>query len=143
MITWRKYRQSDIYFKDLDAVVLLHLETEAAIGRKMALPNMMDKPVLEAHLAVEDDVVVGGFYCEAIVEVCFFGRRADVSASARRYCRGVISSMKQRGFRQVRVLCPRWIGRDAESIGKELEAVGFISTDPNFTHYAFDLTEGV
>lgn len=142
MITWRKYRQSDIYYKDLDAVVALHLETEEAIGRKMQLPDLMSKPVLVAYVAEENGVVKGGFYCEAIVEVCFFGRDPRVTASARRQAAVAIANMRDLGFKMVRIECPRWIGRDVESIANELEAVGFVCTDNDFTHYGFDLTRG-
>lgn len=50
--------------------------------------------------------------------------------------------MKQRGFRMVRIECPKWIGQDADSIDKELKAVGFVGTDEHFNHYLFDLTRG-
>lgn len=142
MITWRQYRQSDVYFKDLDAVVSLHLETESAIGRKMQLPDFMNKPVLQAWVAEQNGVVIGGYYCEAIVEPCFFGRSPEVTASARRHCRQVMRCLKQQGFRMVRIEVPNWIGRDAESIADELEKVGFVNTDKHFNHFSFDLTEG-
>lgn len=138
-IQWRRYKQNDVYFKDLDAVVRLHSETEDALGQQMFLPNLMDKPVLEAWVGERDGVVVGGFYCEAVVEPVFFGRDPVVSASARRFCAGVLQSLKDRGFLMVRMEVPRWIGRDAEAINQELEAVGFKSTDPDFHHYRYDL----
>lgn len=138
-IQWRRYRQSEIYYRDLDAVVLLHEETERSLGMRMDLPDMMAPPVLEAWVAERDGIVVGGFYCEAVVEPVFFGRDPQVSASARRFVPAVLAGLRKRGFRMVRMEVPRWIGQEAEAINAELEKVGFKSTDPGFHHYLYDL----
>lgn len=138
-IQWRRYQQSEIYYRDLDAVVLLHAETESALGRRMQLPDLMKPPVLEAWVAERDGIVVGGMYCEAIIEPVFFGRDPVVTASARRFFPGVLADLRRRGFHMVRMEVPRWIGQEADAIGKELEAVGFVSTDPEFLHFRYDL----
>ena len=138
-VIWRPYRQSDIYHRDLDAVVRLHAETEAALGRRMQLPDLMKPPILEAWVAERDGIVVGGAYAEAIVEPVFVGRDPVVTASARRFFPQVLADLGRRGFHMVRMEVPRWIGQEAEAIGKELEAVGFVSTDPDFLHLRYDL----
>lgn len=137
-ITWRLYRQSEIYYQDLDAVILLHAEQETVLGCSMDLPDLMKPPVLEAWVAERDGKVVGGFYCEAVIEPTFFGRDPEVSASARRFAPKVLASLAARSFRIARMQVPRWIGRDAETICKELKAVGFDRTD-EFHHMIFDL----
>lgn len=142
-ITWRKYRQSEIYYRDLDAVVRLHSETEQALGMRMDLPDFMDKPVLEAWVAERDGVVVGGMYLEAVVEPVMFGRDPEVSASARRFAPVLFERMAKRGFRMVRMEVPHWIGQDAKAIGRELLKVGFVPTDKEFLHYRFDLRQPV
>lgn len=142
-LIWRKYRQSDIYFKDLDAVVQLHVEQEKALGTVMDLPDFMNKPVLEAWVAERDGVVVGGMYFEAIAECCFFGRDPEVSASARIVAPRILEGFQRRGFRVVRIEVPRWMGRDAKSVGAELIAAGFRSTDGEYDHFVFDMRNGV
>lgn len=137
-ITWRKYRQSEIYYRDLDAVVELHLQTEAALGMKMELPPF-SRPVVEAWVAERDGEVVGGFYCEAVIEPVFFGRDAAVTASARRFAMVAIAEMRDRGYRMVRLEVPRWIGQEADAIAQELEKVGFVSTDRDFLHFRYNL----
>lgn len=138
-ITWRKYRQSDIYYRDLDAVVALHAETEKGLGRAMQLPDLMSRPVLEAWVAERDGAIAGGCYAEAIVEPVFVGRDPVVTASARRFFPSVLADLRRRGFHMVRMEVPRWIGHEADAIGKELEAVGFDPTDHEFLHYRYDL----
>ena len=73
----------------------------------------------------------------------------------------VFASMKECGLRMVRLFVPRWIGREAESICKELLRTGFVSANDElcisvttsharrrkragwFFHYKLDLTEEI
>jgi hypothetical protein len=139
-IRWRKYKQSEIYYRDLDAVVLLHAQQEEALGRRMDLPAFRP-PVVEAWVAERNEEIVGGMYCEAVIEPVMFGRDPVVSASARRFMPEAVREMQRRGFRMVRLEVPRWIGKDAHSINRELERAGFDSTDPEFHHYRCDLRQ--
>lgn len=140
-IRWRQYRQSDVYLKDLDAVVELHFQQEQAIGREMQLPDMMKPPVLETWVGERDGEIVSFFYIEAIAEPVFGGRDAEASASARRFAPHIFASLKQRGLRMVRMEIPCDIPEEAESIGRELDRTGFISSDGRYLHYKLDLTE--
>jgi hypothetical protein len=138
-ITWRKYAQSDLYQRDLDALIVLHAEQETILARDMDLPDMMKPPVLEAWVAERAGVVVGGFYCEAVVEPVFFGRDPEVTYSARKFAPVVLAGLAARSFRIARIQVPRWIGRDTQTICRELKTVGFHSTDPEYQHLVFDL----
>lgn len=142
-IQWRRYKQSDLYFKDLDAVVLLHSQTEQALGQAMQLPDLSKPPVVTAWVAERDGVVVGGFYLEAVLEPVFFGRDPVVSASARRLARKIVPGLAKGGFRMARIEVPRWIGKDADTICEELEKAGFVETDSDFRHMRYDLTTHV
>jgi hypothetical protein len=135
-LTWRQYRP-----EDAADVVELHVEQEAVLGRKMDLPNMMEKPVLETHVAVnESGEVVGGFYFEAVPEVCFFGVSPHVTASAVRDAAApVLEGLRKRGFRMVRLLVPKEPEKVAERIDEELQHVGFARTDAEYATYIFDL----
>jgi hypothetical protein len=133
-------RQSDIYARDLDAVVELHAQTEESLGRRMQLPDMMKPPVLETWVGERSGRIAGAFYIEAVCEPVFIGRDPHVSASARRFAPQVFASLKERGFRVVRMHVPRWIDGDAESIAKEVLKTGFVSTDGEFLHFCYDLT---
>lgn len=139
-IKWRRYRQSDIYVKDLDAVVELHAQQEEAMGRRMQLPDMMKPPVLETWVGERDGGIVSFFYIEAIAEPVFGGRDPEASASARRFAPQVFASLRSRGFRMVRMEVPRWIGKEADSISRELEKTNFVSSDEEFRHFRYDLT---
>lgn len=139
-IEWRRYRQSDIYVRDLDAVVRLHAEQEEAMGRKMQLPDMMKPPILETWVGERDGEIVSFFYIEAIAEPVFGGRDPEASASARRFAPKVFTSLRSRGFRMVRMEVPRWLGKDTDSIARELEKTNFVSTDEEMRHFRYDLT---
>lgn len=136
---WRRYRQSDVYIQDLDQVVLLQAEQEAALGRPMDMPDLTRRPVLEAWVAERDGRIVGGFYVEAVAEPVFFGRDPLVTASARRIAPQIFSALKERGIRIVRMQCPGWIGEEVSAIAKELCRAGFVSTDGDYRHFMLDL----
>jgi hypothetical protein len=119
-------------------VVLLHAQQEEALGCAFDLPDLMKPPVLEAWVAERSGRVVGGFFCEAVVDTVFFGRNPEVSASARRLAPSVIAGLAVRGFRSAQIQVPRWIGQEAETIRRELQRVGFDPTD-DFHHLVFDL----
>jgi hypothetical protein len=138
-ITWRKYAQSGYYQSDMDAVVLLHAETEAALGRAMDLPDMMKAPVLETWVAERNGEILEGMYIEAIGEACFVGRNAEATFSAIHTAPELLENLRKRGLRVLRILVPRWIGKDADAIDRALKAAGFTTTDEEYRHYQFDL----
>jgi hypothetical protein len=133
--TWRRFER-----RDTERVVLLHTEMEDAIGRRMQLPDLMDRPVLEAWVAERDGVVIGGFYVEAVAEPVFFGRDPRISVAAHGIAPLILGGLQAKGLKMVRMEVPRWIGNDGERISRALELAGFVESDSEFRHYRYDLT---
>jgi len=137
-ITWKKYEVAD-----MDSVILLHLETEKACGMHLDFPDLLEKPIIEAWVAKQDGKIIGGFYIEAVAEMCFFGRSYEVTRAARKF--GVEeyfpgSARVKLGFRLCRMECPRMVGeRDLKVIERELLLTGFQETDTLYKHFLYDL----
>lgn len=55
---------------DAEAVVRLHLEQEARLGREFDLPNLLSEPVLAAVVGETDGVITHCVFLEAEVEAC-------------------------------------------------------------------------
>lgn len=67
-VEWRDYEPSD-----KEAVIQLHREMEARLGRKMDLPDLDLQPILIAQVGLVDGVVKYCVYLEAEVEACVAG----------------------------------------------------------------------
>ena len=124
---------------EAEALLRLHQETEAAIGRKMDFPKLDEHPVLVAEVLERNGELLGGLYLESTPEVCFIGRSAEVTVSAVRHAPEVFRKLKECGFRFVRVQVPRSLSEeDRTMIREQLEAIGF-QENSAYEHYFVDL----
>jgi len=134
-LSWRKY-DSDT---DMDAVLLLHIETEETVGGAMDLPNLDGRPVLECWVVEKDGVIIGGYYMEDVAEFVMFGRDPEATAFLEKHTKEIAQRLRERGLRICRTIVPNWIGHDVESIREELEDAGFHSTDEHYCHFIYHL----
>jgi hypothetical protein len=135
---WRMYRPGDE-----DQVLGLHLDQEQKLGLDLDFPDLLKKPVLLTLVAEVDGKVAGGFYIEAVPELCFFGTDPLVTASALRLRGPVLDGfLKKRGFRIVRTEVPESNDVIAARIGRELTRNNFQQTDEGYSHFMYDLRDG-
>ena len=137
-IRWRLYEK-----RDREALLALHVEQEAALGQRMDLPDLMEKPVLLPMVGERDGEIRGCYYLEAVPECVFVSRDPVVSASALRSAPQVFEKMRQRGFRMIRMHVPgkAWLGAESEIIGGIMRRAGF-SLENEYDSYLYDLRGG-
>lgn len=127
--------------KDVAGVVECHLEQEKRLGKRMDLPDLLDKPVLVAHVVESSEgKIKGAAYVEAIAEVCLIGTDPAITAITAQHAVEMIEGLKRRGLRICRLLVPKWMPAKQRAILKaELKQIGFTSTNREYDHYMLDL----
>lgn len=127
------------------AVQELRKVQEAAIGKTLDTPNLLDHPVLIAEvLENEDGEVMGGFFIESYPSIAIVGRSPEAFAEAEKYAPEVLHRLSACGFRIVQVEVPKGVPakerkammKAANRIGKKS---GFPFTRIPTSHGFFDL----
>lgn len=123
---WDLYRA-----EDADAVRALHAAQEKRIGRKMDLPDLMEKPVLLALVRRTEGRVSHVIYLEAEVEVCALGETPVPESDWDKVSDVIQVFLVRRGIRIARAFVPEAfleVKRGAKSrpspLAKVLERVG-------------------
>lgn len=127
-IEWRAATKDD-----LPRVKELHGDLERMLGREFDLPDVSKRPVVMCMLAERDGKVIGGFYTEINVELCFFGTDPRVTAAVHRVSRPWINATRQAGARLMRCFVPKEL---ADKIKKPLNKAGFQDVSEKYSHFA-------
>lgn len=132
---------------DHAAIEVLNTCQQEALGCSVDRMDLTRPPILLAYVCEVDGVIEGGFYVEAIGEMCFIGTNPLVSASAKRKMVPiVVDSLKRRGIRWLRAFIPKVAiqGKHktlADRLVKPLGEAGFVSQDDALKHFSMDLRE--
>lgn len=98
---WRLYTEADA-----EQVARHHAEQEQAIGRKMDLPDLYDRPILVALVREIDGKITNVVYVEAEAEVCGLGQGAIPAEEWESVTESLAELLSARGIRIVRAFVP-------------------------------------
>lgn len=117
MGTWRLAEP-----RDLPELALLGRKQQKLTGQKVDEVNYFAPPVLLTLVYEEDGKIRGGFYVEAVGELCFIGTDPAVTEAAPEIAEQVYINLRLRSIRYLRTFIPKRVLRPLK---KHLLRAGF------------------
>lgn len=111
--------------KDVDSVKALHGEMEARLGRKLDLPNLLERPVVASLVKEVDGRIVSMVFMEAELELCTATSTALSREDVARVDELFLPVAQMYGIRMVRAFVPKELLQDGPRFRRTMKAAKF------------------
>ena len=138
-IEWRHFT-----IEDWPYILAMHIDQELALGRKMDLPNLAERPVVSAYVGRKNGKIVACVFAEAELEICALGAsplaKKDVEEVSKLLIRDAqyYQIRLARAFVPVKALKPKrraWRKDRPAPVARILEAAKFTEVDETMVDF--------